>query len=162
MRFTIAAIAVLFVSAVAAAAEGPSAPPVDENALNRNLLERIARLERRVAELEAKLARAYTPGPQPYAPGELQRDAPTAPNDASRLPYEPTHSAPRHGDAKPPTPSDRVPDNWRRYEFNGHYYYLIPVGSWEPGTTQSRSTPLFPAQAFPANGDQPVRASANK
>ncbi len=78
-------------------------------------------------------------------------------------PYGPTSPIPRNGDAMLRTPSDRVPDNWRRYEFNGQYFYLIPVGNWQPGTTQHRSPLQFPAEGtFQSNSDQRVRAGEDR
>jgi hypothetical protein len=162
MRPALAAIGLLFVSVIIATADEPRVPPVEDSALNRYLLERIAQLERRVAELEAKLARPYTPAPQTYAPGQPHRDVPSAPYDASRLPYGPTFPTPRNGEAIPHTPSGRVPDNWRRYEFNGQYVYLIPAGNWQPGTTQRRSPLQLPAETFPSNSDQRVRVGEDR
>jgi hypothetical protein len=83
MRPALAAIGLLFVSVIIATADEPRVPPVDDSAVNRYLLERIAQLERRVAQLEARLARPYTPAPQTYAPGQPHRDVPSAPYDIS-------------------------------------------------------------------------------
>ena len=112
-RSGIAAIGLLFFSVLTTFAEEPSAASVDENVLNRQLLERIAQLERRVAELEAKLSQPYRPAPRAYTPGEPQRDVPSAPHDAPSFPYAPTSPAPPSMRPRPGRTTSEWPSSLR-------------------------------------------------
>ena len=90
---------------------------------------RIRSLERRVANLEKKL-RAST-----VEPGISVRRLPIPPRSRS-LP-----SPPRSSRRLPsPPPSQSLPEGWRRREFNGIPYYLVPLDQ-----KQSRSRPSRPA-----------------
>jgi hypothetical protein len=78
---------------------------------------RIRSLERRVASLEKKL-RAST-----VEPGISVRRLPIPPRSRS-LPS--------------PPPSQSLPEGWRRREFNGIPYYLVPLGQKQSRSRLSR------------------------
>lgn len=105
---------------------------------NAELKKRIDKLEAYVAELEAKLhaARAATT-PIPTQPRAVPRiPAPYGyelPSPPFRLPPPP----PRVPDLKPtpvppsnlvpPLPRQSAPEQWKRHEFNGMEYYVVPL-----------------------------------
>lgn len=117
----------LFVYAAAADREEVHADGVS----TEQLLRRIARLEQRVAALEGS-SRPIPPQPyaQPYAPTRPNRSMPTLPPN-----NRPNFQMPR---ANPPAsqPPQPLPKGWQRFEFNGSYFYIIPVDDVAKTTTQ--------------------------
>ena len=91
-------------------------PPGDEPAPTlEQLKERLERLEDRVAALEAERPRRFVPAPGP-------RLRPRPPRDGDLQPLPPDFVPPRQQPEE-----ERVPEGWRRFEFNGQDYYIIPV-----------------------------------
>jgi hypothetical protein len=143
MRLTLAVIFVMMFFSVPTVAEDANAPRTDEDTSNQQLLERIEELEKRVAALESRLASPYAP-PQPYRPGKPYPHVTPAP---SYPPYSPPR-APQHSPYSPNPPrgyiepkvqpDERVPDSWQRFEFNGQYFYIIPVDEFENTTRERR------------------------
>ncbi len=89
------------------------------------LAQRVKSLEEKVAQLEKKLeeqiARSYPVPPQPPS-GVLPRVAPPA------APQAPGPAAPQAAPlVVPPVPPVEVP-NGEPFQFNGHTYYIMPLG----------------------------------
>jgi hypothetical protein len=122
-------LAVVAVPAVPAIAQTtkPSADLAKENADLRAYAEK---LEARVAELEAKLKeeqkklsprveiRPLVPAPYGY---QLPAQPFRIPNPA------PGPKSPDNTLRIAPLPKESTPENWRRHEFNGQEFYLIPL-----------------------------------
>ena len=121
---------------------GQTTRPSDELAKeNAELKKRIEKLEAYVAELEAKVRRArkptiVTPAPRviPRLPAPYGYELPAPPFKlpsppivpAPRLPeIEPAPEAPNN--TLPPRPRQSAPDTWKRHEFNGQEFYLVPL-----------------------------------
>ena len=97
------------------------------------LLKRIDQLEKRVAELESRLAQIKPTGPVPRAPSPYRQPAPR-----DNWPYQPTQPPqPQYYRPTPvPPPTDvKPPKHFQRFEFNGQYFYIIPVDQIAPSTT---------------------------
>ena len=98
----------------------------------KELLAKIEKLEQRVMELEAAQLppTVYYPVPTGSLPG--YRVLPPA----KRL-LDTQKSAPNVIPRSEPfrAPLESVPSSWHRHEFNGYFYYTIPLGS-------SKSTPM--------------------
>ena len=93
-------------------------PPGDEPAPTlEQLKERLEKLEDRVGALEAERPRRFAPVP---APGPRLRPRP--PRQGDMQPVPPGYAPPRQQPSE-----ERVPESWRRFEFNGQDYYIIPV-----------------------------------
>jgi uncharacterized coiled-coil protein SlyX len=130
--------ALLMILAVPAAAQ-TTKPSADLEKANAALRAYVEKLEARIAEKDAKIreleatmkklreefsrpradVRPFTPQvPAPYGfelpqqPFKIPTPAPTQPRNELRI---------------LPGPGQQVPDNWRRRQFNGQEYYLIPL-----------------------------------
>jgi hypothetical protein len=144
MRPTIAAVFLTFFLAVSTVAEEANAPRADD-VTNKQLLKRIEQLEKRIAALESRPRGPYVPL-QPYVPGKPNPQVTPTPDYPSNYPPHLPPRAPQHGPyfpsppkgyTEPPVqPDKRVPDSWQRFEFNGQYFYIIPVDEFE--RTRSR------------------------
>jgi hypothetical protein len=102
---------------------------------NAELKQRIEKLEAYVNELEAKLRasksaakspraeiRPFTPAPYGYELPQLPFRAPVAPT-----PRFPQIKPRAEANVVPPLPGQSTPDQWKRREFNGAEYYLVPL-----------------------------------
>jgi hypothetical protein len=119
-------VVLVFVHPSAAQTTKPPAELAKENAELRAYVEK---LEARVAELEGKLKELRKASPRaevrpfnPRVPAPYGFELPQSP---FKLPT-PAPSQPR-SELRIPAPGQQVPDNWRRREFNGQEYYLIPL-----------------------------------
>lgn len=79
--------------------------PKSRRVTMKHLLNRIEKLERQVAELE----------------GERQAEVPTR-----YVPLPPRALRPDTG--RPLTLQDTVPDSWGRFQFNGQWFFIVPIG----------------------------------
>ena len=121
-------VVVFFVFTIPAPAQTTPKPPADLAKENAELRAYAEKLEARVAELEAKLkdqqkrpspradVRPFTPVPPygyelPQQPFKLPAPTPTPPRNNLRI----------------LPPGQPVPDSWRRHQFNGQEFYLIPL-----------------------------------
>jgi len=89
------------------------------------------KLEARVAELERALkSRQSESAPRPRAESRPLTPAPYGyqlPQFPFNLPA-PAPTPPRADNLRVlPAPSQPIPDTWRRHEFNGQEYYLVPL-----------------------------------
>jgi hypothetical protein len=93
----------------------------------KELLAKIEKLERRIIELES--------AQQPiavYQYGASQTPAILSPVQGHRYyrPYPDSKELPPTTKFRPIVPpTETVPRSWRRHEFNGHFYYTIPLGN---------------------------------
>jgi hypothetical protein len=140
-RAFLAVPAALLVIMLAVPAAAQTTKPSAENLEKANAALRayVEKLESRIAEKDAKIreleaamkrlrdeysrprtdVRPFTPQvPAPYG-FEL-------PQQPFKLPT-PAPSQPRNELRVLPAPGQQVPDNWRRHQFNGQEYYLIPL-----------------------------------
>ncbi len=124
------------------------------------LSQRIVELEKRVAMLEARIAAlpAYGLPQGPVAPPATAPYPHTAPVPApparpeSRPPYTPSYppSSPPYPPSNPlyppPRENESVPDTWQRFEFNGQFFYIIPVdaSSQQSGQVERNKGPQSP------------------
>jgi len=123
------AVFVLALSAVPAVAQ-TTQPPANLAKENAELRAYVDKLEARIAELEAKLkAEQKKPSPRveirPQIPAPYGYQLPALP---FRVPI-PT-PAPKSPDSSLrilPMPNQSAPDTWKRHEFNGQEFYLIPL-----------------------------------
>ena len=122
---------------ITSAAIGQTTRPADELAKeNAELKKRIESLERYVGELESKLRAAKPALPSPRAEVRPFTPAPYG-YELPRLPFKlpPPVQAPKVPDVAPRTPDNVVPalppqsapEQWKRREFNGAEYYLVPL-----------------------------------
>ena len=124
-----ALLAASFLALVALpAAAQTTKPPADLAKENAALRAYVDKLEARVAELEAKQQQQKRPGPRadvrPFTPvPPYQFELPQPP---FKLPT-PAPTQPRNNLRIIPPPGRSVPDTWRRHEFNGQEFYLIPL-----------------------------------
>ena len=120
------------IAAIPAVAETtrPSPDLAKENAELRAYVEK---LEARIADLQAKLKtqqnqaspraqiRPSIPAPYGYQLPAVPFQIPTPP------PATPAPRLPDRGLTIPSLPNQSAPDTWRRHEFNGQEFYLIPL-----------------------------------
>jgi hypothetical protein len=123
---------VLFAIPAAAQTTKPSADLARENVELRAYAEK---LESRIAELEAKLKeqkkdssprleiRPFMPAPYGYQLPAVPFRIPT-PTPAPRLPEM---KPPMSRDLIPALPRQSAPEQWKRHEFNGQEFYLVPL-----------------------------------
>lgn len=102
------------------------AEPVDETVTTEQLLRRIEELEKRLLELESRIAPKST---QSYT---VPRAHPPSPFGSPRQQPTPQYSEPQPVPHTQPAPNPHtMPDNWQRFEFNGDYFYIIPVDEFD-------------------------------
>ena len=125
---SIALLAALFLVLFALpAAAQTTKPPADLAKENAELRAYVDKLEARIAELEATLAEqqkklAPRVEVRPFAPSPYGYQLPAVPFKApTPAPIQP------RSNLRIPAPGESVPDTWRRHEFNGQEFYLIPL-----------------------------------
>lgn len=126
MRALIAILgACLLCVPAAAQTTRPTADPAKENAELRAYVDR---LEARIAELEAKVQAQAKRSPHLLRPPLIAPHAYQLPAPPFKLPALPSPApAPAPNIRILPAPSKPIPDTWRRHEFNGQEFYLIPL-----------------------------------
>lgn len=122
MRYTLAVSAIVFaaiaIAAISKAAPGAAEEPISPQTV-KQLNERIQALEKRVDQLEQQKAAAGGPiDPLP----QIQ----LAPSPLGQLPQSPS---PLPG---APQADQSLPEGWTTKEFNGRYYYLVPLTTIAP------------------------------
>jgi hypothetical protein len=108
-------------------------PPADLAKENAELRAYVDTLESRIAELEAKLKdqqrQEKKSGPRveirPFAPAPYGYPLPAPP--FRPLTPTPAPKSPDNSLRIMPLPNQSTPDTWRRHEFNGQEFYLIPL-----------------------------------
>ena len=122
----------LFVPPVVAQTTRPADELAKENA---ELKQRIEKLEAYVAELEKKVRsgkpvpRVQILPPQPFRPAPYGYELPALP---FKLPVpaplpKPPAIKPIPPSVMPNLPPQSAPEHWKRREFNGAEYYLVPL-----------------------------------
>ena len=134
----------------------------------KQLLARIDALEQRIARLEATIARQRGPMPVPNPPvskPDALRPVPNMPVPNLPVPnmpapgvppnrYQPypvpqTPTPPRPNTVPPPVPRYQprpntpvpqapAPKGWQRFEFNGQFFYIVPVNQVNQAAGQRR------------------------
>jgi hypothetical protein len=133
MRFALTVCSLIFVAAFASFADELTSQPERADVTKEQLLQRVEQLEKRIASLEARLGRPYAP-PKYLAQPQPIQPAPKVPQ------WTPAPPTPQPWRIMPPMqPDGNVPRSWQRFEFNGQYFYIIPVDEF--GRNSTRSTP---------------------
>ena len=106
-------------------------PKIDND--TKQLLERIEKLEKRIAELESRSNVQIHTGL--YYSAKPDSVAPSGPStDPNRFPK---NSIPNVVRSTPLLPNQQVLKGWKRREFNGSFYYIVPMNEVEqPKKTQ--------------------------
>ena len=123
MHPAIVAISLMFVggSVIYTVADEPRDARIDETASNEQLFRRLGELEQRIAVLESRIL-GYPVSPKVY-PAPYHAAPPVPPRG-------PVLRAPDAA-ASPAQDDRRVPESWQRFEFNGQYFYIIPVDQFD-------------------------------
>ena len=139
MRRDMLLVSLLTAVLIAFPASAQTTRPADELAKeNAELKKRIEQLEAYVAKLEAKLQPSKAkpaPGPRlevrPFPRAPYGYELPSPP---FKVPAPSPAPLPKLPDARrlPPTvvpdlPPQSVPENWKKREFNGMEFYLVPL-----------------------------------
>ncbi|QDT04847.1 hypothetical protein K227x_32440 [Rubripirellula lacrimiformis] len=128
-------VACIFALASYCNANEPAEQPVTEQPNYAQLQERIDQLERRIVELESqrKPHRQFAPqATQPPNDHFYRTPTPTSPpirDPNSTLPSHPTPHQPAQ------TPHGNAPQNWQRFNFNGQWFYIVPIEGTNPPAT---------------------------
>ncbi|MEA2711380.1 MAG: hypothetical protein QOF78_3981 [Phycisphaerales bacterium] len=124
---SIALLAAIFLAVVTIpAAAQTTKPPADLAKENAELRAYADKLESRIAELEARVKEQQKkPAPRvdarPFIPAPFGYELPHPPFRLPPAPIQP------RSNLRVPAPGQAVPDTWRRHEFNGQEFYLIPL-----------------------------------